>query len=94
VPIENVYYFRAEQKYLTVKHSNGELLIEETLLSLEQEYTDMFLRIHRNTLVALDKIVGLEKHDSSTCIRLNALNETLEISRRHLPAVRKIIKNL
>jgi two-component system response regulator AlgR len=94
VPIENVYYFRADQKYVTVRHADGELLIEETLVSLEQEYKDLFLRIHRSTLVALDKIEGLEKHDSSTFVSLNAINETLEISRRHLPAVRKVIKNL
>lgn len=94
VPIENIYYFMADQKYITVRHSEGELLIEETLVGLEQEYKDTFLRIHRSTLVALDKIVGLEKHENSTFVTLSTINETLEISRRHLPSVRKVIKSL
>lgn len=94
VPIEDVYYFQADQKYITVRHSGGELLIEETLIELEQEFKDKFLRIHRSTLVALDKIEGLEKHENTTFISLQRIEETLEISRRLLPVVRKVIKNL
>lgn len=94
VPIENVYYFLADQKYVVVKHSDGELLIEDTLVSLEKEYQNQFLRIHRNALVALDKIVGLEKKDNSTHVTLRQIDETIEISRRHLPSVRKVIKSL
>ncbi len=94
VPIENVYYFQADQKYVTVRHSQGELLIEDTLLSLEKEYKNLFLRIHRNALVALDKIIGLEKKENSTYVTLKQIDETIEISRRHLPSVRKVIKSL
>jgi len=94
VPIENVYFFQADQKYVTVKHKDGELLIEETLVSLEEEYSSLFLRIHRNALAALDKIDGLEKKETATYVTFNGIDETIEISRRHLPAVRKVIKSL
>lgn len=94
VPIGDVYYFHADQKYTTVRYKNGELLIEETLVCLEQEYKNQFLRIHRSTLVALDKIKGLEKHENSSYVTLSHIDATLEISRRHLSSVRKIIKNL
>jgi len=94
VEIDNVYYFQADHKYVTVKHTQGELLIEETLVSLEQEYEQRFLRIHRNALVALDKIDGLVKKDNSTHVTLKGIEDTLEISRRHLPSVRKVIKSL
>jgi two-component system response regulator AlgR len=37
------------------------MLIDESLKSLEQEFPDRFLRIHRNALVATRQLVGLEK---------------------------------
>ncbi len=94
VAIEQVCFFQADQKYVTVHHTEGELLIEETLVSLEQEYTGRFLRVHRNALVALDKIMGLHKTDTATCVVLKGTDKMVEISRRHLPSVRKVIKSL
>lgn len=95
VPVDDIFYFQAEQKYITVRHTQGELLIEETLLSLQQEFADSFLRIHRNALVALNRINGLEKSENSgMLLSFNEIDDKLEVSRRHLPSVRKIIKNL
>ena len=34
VPVENIYYFLADQKYVTVRHKNGSVLIDETLKEL------------------------------------------------------------
>lgn len=94
VPIQDIYYFQADQKYITVRHSEGELLIEETLLQLEQEFDHRFLRIHRNALVALDKIDGIHKSELAKVISFKNIPDRLEISRRHLPSVRKTLKNL
>ena len=44
VPIENIYYFHAEQKYVTVRHTEGEVLIEDALKGLETEFGDRFHR--------------------------------------------------
>lgn len=54
IPIENIYYFLADQKYVTVRHKNGSVLIDETLKELEQEFSERFIRIHRNALVSVD----------------------------------------
>ncbi len=94
IAIDQIYFFQADQKYVTVHHEEGELLIEETLVSLENEYSGQFLRIHRNALVALDKIVGLVKSEASTHVTLKGTDKMIEISRRHLPSVRKVIKSL
>ncbi|MDH5355874.1 MAG: LytTR family DNA-binding domain-containing protein [Gammaproteobacteria bacterium] len=94
VNIENIYYFHAEQKYVTVRHKEGELLIEDALKSLETEFAEKFVRIHRNALINLKYIAGMVTHNDSQHVSVKEIDDTLEISRRHLAAIRKIIKNL
>jgi two-component system response regulator AlgR len=59
IPIEDVHYLQAEEKYVVVHHARGEDLIEESLKSLETEFADRFLRIHRNCLVASEEFLEL-----------------------------------
>jgi two-component system response regulator AlgR len=94
VPIEDIYYFHAEQKYVTVRHTEGEVLIEDALKNLEDEFGDRFYRIHRNALVGLAWIAGMQSNDDGHRVTFRDIDDTLEVSRRHLPGVRKIIKNL
>jgi two-component system response regulator AlgR len=94
VPIENVYYFHAEQKYVTVRHTEGEVLIEDALKNLETEFGDRFYRIHRNALVSLARLAGMQSENDGHQVFFREIEDTLEVSRRHLPGVRKIIKNL
>src|SRR5690606_27691462 len=56
VPIEDIYCFVADQKYVTIMHRNGETLIDDTLKELEEEFDGMFVRVHRNALVAINEI--------------------------------------
>ena len=51
VPVEEVRYLKAEHKYVTVGHPDGQLLIEDSLSSLEEEFGERFLRVHRNALI-------------------------------------------
>ena len=94
VPIEDIFYFHAEQKYVTVRHTDGEVLIEDPLKSLETEFGDRFHRIHRNALVSLSRLAGMRSENDGHQVTFRDIEDTLEISRRHLPGVRKIIKNL
>ena len=59
VPIEQIRYFRAEAKYVVAHFGAGELLLEESLKSLEQDFAPRLLRIHRNALVARDYVEAL-----------------------------------
>lgn len=93
VPVEEIYYFHAEQKYVTVKHANGEVIIDESLKSLEEEFGDRFVRIHRNALVAKTYLDSLEKRNTGQwVVKLRDVDEKLEVSRRHMTLVRKQIK--
>lgn len=92
VPIQNIYYFQAEHKYVTVFHTQGQLLIEDSLSSLENEFAATFVRIHRKTLVAINRIEMLAKNSAGKYyIKLLDRNEELLVSRRQLSAVRKAL---
>ena len=93
VPVDDIHYLLADHKYVTLKTAAHEYLIEESLKSLEDEFGELFTRIHRNALVANRYITGMEKNtDGHHVIVLQNMDDRLEISRRHLPLVRKKIK--
>lgn len=93
IPVEDIIYFKADQKYVTMRTADQEYLIEEPLKALEQEFSHHFTRIHRNALVAHKMLHGLTKNtDGHACIIFNEIDDLLEISRRHLPLIRKQLK--
>lgn len=95
IAVENIQLFRAEQKYIAVIHKSGEVLIDEPLKDLEEEFIDKFIRVHRNSLVRKAAIQGLEKcDDGSFALRLSGVEESVAVSRRHLAEVRKCLKSL
>lgn len=95
VPVTDIQYLLAEDKYVVVHHVKGEVLIEESLKTLEDEFGEHFVRIHRNCLVARDRLVGLVRAgDGSIHAQLEGVAATLEVSRRNLPGLRKLARNL
>lgn len=89
VPLTDVIYLRAELKYTTVRTKEREYLIEDSLTSIEQEFGEQFLRLHRNCLVAQASILGYEKSagadgESHWVALLKDISETVSVSRRQL----------
>jgi two-component system response regulator AlgR len=84
IPIEDVYYFSAGQKYVTVRHRVGSDLIDESLRALAIEFSPDFVRIHRNSLVGLRHVRSVERGtDGQYLVRFKECEETLPVSRRH-----------
>lgn len=95
VPVDDVRFFMADQKYVTVRYGEGEVLIDETLKELEDEFGDQFVRIHRNALVALDYLEGMELATAGHYqVRLKGVEERLTVSRRHVAGLRKVMARL
>ncbi|HEV2979586.1 MAG TPA: LytTR family DNA-binding domain-containing protein [Casimicrobiaceae bacterium] len=95
VPIEEVIYLKAELKYITIRTSEREYLLEESLTKLEEEFGSRFVRVHRNCLVARDAIRGFERHvsaegDAHWEVLLRDVPEALPVSRRQQFIVREI----
>ena len=95
IPIEDVHYLQAEEKYVVVHHVRGEDLIEESLKSLEEEFGERFVRIHRNCLVARHEIVELRRAtDGHVQAVLRHGPHPLEVSRRCVPHLRETLRHL
>jgi two-component system, LytTR family, response regulator AlgR len=99
VPVADIRFFRAEQKYVTAHTHEREYLLEESLNQLEQEFGELFVRAHRNCLVARKAIAGYERgHDAgeeggeSWLLLLHGMPEKIPVSRRQWPAVKALLK--
>jgi len=93
VPVTDVIYLRAELKYTTLRTKEREYLIEDSLTTIEHEFGDRFLRLHRNCLVAQASILGYEKHqltegESHWVALLREVPETIAVSRRQQHVLR------
>ncbi|RKZ42863.1 MAG: DNA-binding response regulator [Gammaproteobacteria bacterium] len=98
VPVNQIYYFYANDKYVMMCCKEEEVLISETLKDLEKEFAGQFLRIHRSTLVAITQITGLKKNAIGITKRyyilLKEVEKPLEVSRRHLKTVKQLLKDM
>ena len=95
IAVGDVRFFQADQKYVTVHYSGGEIIVDETLREPETECEDVFIRVHRNALVSKRHIEGLVKdREGQTGVQLQDVEGIVSVSRRHLPSVRKAIKKL
>lgn len=82
IPVEDVAYFRAEQKYTTVVTAEGDALLRTPLRDLLARLdAHVFKQIHRSTIVNLRAIAGITRDDSGRgTVRLRARPETLTVS--------------
>lgn len=96
VGIDSLLFCRAEMKYVTLHTPQRQYLWDGSLAELERDYPDVFLRIHRNALVARKALKGLVKQPSKEegdpwAIQLHGTEQLLSISRRLLPTVRAVL---
>ncbi|MDD2177077.1 LytTR family DNA-binding domain-containing protein [Acidovorax sp. D2M1] len=94
LPLAEVLYFKAEQKYVTVRTTTRSYIMDGSLSELETKFAPRFLRIHRNALVARRAVRALEKHydpeeGEGWAVRLQGSTELLAVSRRQVTAVRE-----
>lgn len=103
VPVADVIYLKAELKYVTLRTRSRDYLIEDSLASIEEELEDVFVRVHRNTLVARKSIMGVERGtvgadgdgergQEAWQVILRDIAERLPISRRQWPVVKALVR--
>ncbi|MBU0752862.1 MAG: LytTR family DNA-binding domain-containing protein [Gammaproteobacteria bacterium] len=102
VPLAEVLYFKADQKYVTARTAEREFLLEESLAHLEEEFAARFVRIHRNCLVARDAVAGCAREaatdaaageaDPHWALVLRGVPEHLPVSRRQWAQVKALLE--
>ncbi|WP_339669112.1 LytTR family DNA-binding domain-containing protein [Dasania marina] len=98
VPVADIRYFLADQKYVTIMYQREgqlvEILIDDTLKELEDEFDQQFIRLHRNALVAIRHLTGVDRRGSNFYARLAGVEQGPQVSRRHMPELRKFLSSL
>ncbi len=95
IALDAVRYFIADHKYVTVHHTGGEHLLDETLKELEEEFGERFLRIHRNALVSVAHIEAVERSGQGQYqVRLMDMEFRPIVSRRHASGLKQFIRQL
>jgi len=95
IPIKDILFFQAEQKYVTVKYLKGETIIEDTLKELQKEFSNQFIRVHRNAIVAKKYIKGIHRDNKGHAFVVIGEDQLqLEISRRHMAEIKKLMNEL
>lgn len=95
IPLQDIYYFLADQKYVTVRHKAGADLIDESLKELGVEFSPDFVRIHRSALVAEKFIAAVERtSDGQYQVRIRECGELLQVSRRHSAALLRRLRGV
>lgn len=93
IPVNSIISFIADNKYITLYHEGGEALIDDSLKNLESEFPGRFVRIHRNTLVASDRIQRLQKNpDGTFLVYLRGRGDhPMTASRRYFQQLRELL---
>ena len=91
VPIEDILFLHADQKYTEVYLADEILLSNDSLKELEQRFEQSFIRIHRSTLVNRQHLIGIEQGDNNCLALIQGTDTKPEISRRHQPDVRQFL---
>ena len=85
IPVEEVLFFIADEKYTRVRTATQEALIRKPIKELVEELdSEVFWQIHRGTVVNLRAIAKVIRDgDGRPRIRLRDCPEVLEVSRNH-----------
>ena len=97
LPLAELLYLKAGQKYVSLRTTTREILVDESLAELEPRLGPGFVRIHRNAIVARHAVRALELRDPllpdvddapgwAVCVA--PTGEWLAVSRRQVAAVR------
>ncbi len=85
IAVEDVCYFKAEDKYTLVRTLEKESLIKKSIRQLSEELDpEQFWRIHRGSIINVNRIAGVHRSFAGRLIiKLKDLPETLTVSRSY-----------
>ena len=93
INIKDIHCFVADQKYVDIHHKDGIIPTTETLKDLETEFSDLFMRVHRNAIVNINHLESVDAvNGGQHRVRLKDCDSKVTVSRRLLPKVREKLR--
>lgn len=92
IPVEDVNYIEAEGNYIKIRTGKGSHMVRETITkTCERLDPGIFVRIHRSTIVNINKITQLQTHFNNEYIIVLNDNTKLRTGRNYKEAVEKLL---
>jgi len=92
IPVDQVIYLRADEKYTLVVWEGGEALIRKTIRELADELDpERFVQVHRSVIVNLHEVSQVNRGPNETAeIQLKGRREVLPVSRSFVHVFRQM----
>jgi DNA-binding LytR/AlgR family response regulator len=92
IPVAEVAYLRADEKYTLVAWDGGEALIRKTIRELADELDpEVFVQVHRSVIVNLHRVAQVDRGPNETAeLRLKDRSEVLPVSRSYVHLFRQM----
>ena len=92
IPVEQVAYLKADEKYTLVVWEGGEALIRKTIRELADELDpSRFVQTHRSVIVNLHQVLQVTRGPNETAeVQLKGRRELLPVSRSYLHLFRQM----
>jgi DNA-binding LytR/AlgR family response regulator len=92
IPVEQIAYLKADEKYTLVVWEGGEALIRKTIRELADELDpSRFVQTHRSVIVNLHQVVQVTRGPNETAeVQLKDRRELLPVSRSYLHLFRQM----
>lgn len=86
VPVEEVLFFHADDKYTVVKTAHAEHLIRTPIVDLASQLDpEQFWQVHRSTLINLSHLAGTRRDEQSRLfLRIKGHGQELPVSRAYV----------
>lgn len=94
IPFSEITHFTAGERYVSAHYPGGELLIDESLTYLEEEFRQYLTRTHRGVLVKTHLIESLVRHIESRSgeVKLEGVEQLLPVSKANIAKVGDILR--
>ena len=92
IPEEEVFYFKAEEKYVFLYTDEKEYFLDFTLRELEEKLDpEKFCRVHRSYIVALDKVERISRWFKGTYVLVlkDRRRTKIKIGRNYYPELKR-----
>jgi DNA-binding LytR/AlgR family response regulator len=92
ISVDEIFYFKASDKYTVVRTETEEYLIRKPVKSLIRELDSQhFWQIHRGTIVNVSYVAGVSRSlTGKGVLRLRNMSDTLRVSQAHMHLFRQM----
>jgi two-component system LytT family response regulator len=92
LPVQNIVHLEASKDYTIISTKNDQFVSSTGISKLEEKLDpDLFIRIHRSTIINIEKLVEIEKFGNSGLAAKMENGKVFTISRSYTKAIREKI---